>query len=135
MEMIEVTDQSLSVSEEQIKEFNKKFAIKEIKKELLIHLLADCFAEIEVHDVDVSDVVVCPKTYTLLRQTLGNRIDAETNGKKLKNGLFVYLWGARVWVSESAKKGVVKCYERADKKLIKDFPEIVKAKKNLKIID
>ena len=128
----------IKVTDKLLKQLLKKFAedvlVQELKNRKNLENIMDAFAKIELHDTRVCDIVTNAKTYVFIRK-MKNLFDVNTHAHLLKHGIMGHFFGARVWVTRSAKEDDVFVYGENEKSLKKDFPEIAKSKKILKLLD
>jgi hypothetical protein len=83
--------------------------------------LADCFGEVQRHDLSFSYLFFNPRNYTDLLKWTQENIDRETQRKLLKTGVMGYLWGATLLQSRKVGFGCV--YVLADAEFLGVVPE------------
>lgn len=83
--------------------------------------LADCFGDVQRHDLSVSYLFFNPRNYTDLLKWTQENIDRETQRKLLKTGVMGYLWGATLLQSRKVGFGCV--YVLADAEFLGVVPE------------
>jgi hypothetical protein len=88
---------------------------------ITIDAMADAFAQIERHDLQVAFIFTNPRDYTDFRKFTQENIDRETQRKLLKTGVMGYLWGATILQSRKVAQGTV--YILGDKEFLGVLPE------------
>jgi methyltransferase-like protein len=124
------TDSGIEVTEEEIQKHLRSIAVKEVTANKVLSYLLDAFALVETHSLRVSDVVVSSKYYNLLSKYASTHMDKNTHKEYLYKGFFATLWGANIWVLSRAED--INCYPEESDTLKEDYPEIHKAKEELK---
>jgi hypothetical protein len=70
-------------------------------------ILADAFAEIELHDLRVARIYMNARDYADVRKFGRDILDIESQGVLLKTGLQAVLWGAQIITSRLVPQGFV----------------------------
>lgn len=83
--------------------------------------LADCFGQIERHDLSCAYVFLNPRDYTDIRKWTDAIVDRETQRKLLKTGVMGYLWGSTLLQSRKVALGTF--YILADAEFLGVIPE------------
>jgi hypothetical protein len=90
---------------------------------LTVDVMADGFASVERHDLQVAYNFFNPRDYADLRKWTQDNIDRETQRKLLKTGVMGYLWGATLLLSRKVTIGTV--YILAENEFLGVIPERV----------
>ena len=112
---------NLSVTEQEIQAELRHQAIKSVVDKKLVDQLLAGFQEIEKEEHIVSDIVMNANTFENFR-AMHEYIDYEMNAPRLRQGLFGYLFGARLWVNRELAYGEVRFYREGDPNFGRDFP-------------
>lgn len=103
------------------------------REQRILKAMGKIFKEIELKDKIVSDVVMNPHDYNIIR-SLATTIYDEASYQDVKNsGIFGYLWTADLRVSKKASE--MKAYSSTDEdqnKLKQEFPECFPKRKEIK---
>ena len=85
--------------------------------------MADCFGQVQRHDLSVAYVFMNPRNYTDILKWQDTTVDRETQRHLLKTGIMGYLWGATIL--QSRKVGYNDAYILADAEFLGVIPERV----------
>jgi len=85
--------------------------------------LADCFGQVQRHDLSVAYLFMNPRNYTDILKWTDTTVDRETQRHLLKTGIMGYLWGATILQSRKVTYGNV--YILADAEFLGVIPERV----------
>jgi hypothetical protein len=119
----------MPIKKEVVSFFN--FPGEEIKK-IVQDEFKKAFCKIEVEDKCITDVVISRDIFLIVSQYLED-FKNNKNIRFILRGIYGELWGARVWIRETADG--IYCYHKNSKELGKKFSDIAIAKKELKIKD
>ena len=86
-----------------------------------VNSMADCFGQVQRHDLSVAYVFFNPRDYTDLLKWTSQNIDRETQRKLLKTGVMGYLWGSTLLQSRKIKYGTF--YVLSDAEFLGVIPE------------
>lgn len=85
--------------------------------------MADCFGQVQRHDLSVAYVFMNPRNYTDILKWHDSTVDRETQRHLLKTGIMGYLWGATIL--QSRKVAYEYVYILADAEFLGVIPERV----------
>ena len=88
-----------------------------------VEQLADCFGQVQRHDLSVAYVFLNPRDYTDILKWKDQNVDRETQRHLLKTGIMGYLWGATILQSRKVTYGFG--YILADAEFLGVIPERV----------
>ena len=114
------------VTQAEIEGFMKEYAIRKIREKKIREPLLDAFAEIETQELRVSDMVVTPRMFSVLRKHCRDCLDINTNKTLLNLGNFGWMWGANIWVDKSANG--IELYSEGNSKFKEKYPKFFDAK-------
>ena len=100
------------------------------EEEIIAHF-ANIFAVIRKFEQEVAHIVIGPQDWYRMREVY-NFFEPEKDKERFEKGCCAKVWGAQIWIASKAEK--IKAYTSEQKKeLKKDFPDIAKTIKELKI--